>query len=366
MAKKTILSFFISLFLFSSSALAEQIKPETVKVGLATGLSGDFAPFGQNLVDTIETYKKFYLRHPIDFIYEDAKKDSKDGLTAYQKLIKLDKVQVLIGGTTSNGTIAAAPLVNSTQTVMITPLTGGSNIDALGPFIFRIGNSDILNGTQQADIFIEKGFKNVALLTEETEYTTDIAKHFREKFKKLDGNLIYDRTFIPNDFDFRTQVIMIRVKKPDAVLVLSQTGLAFGMFVKTFKEMLPEPTSEIHSNFVAADNPDALKAAGENLYGVYYMSPEYDEKNPKLKKFIEQYKEMHGHYPNVMCNAMGTVDALDMLQNYLDTHETYKATEFREYLLETKNYHGLMGTYSFDKHGNSDLGFRLKQIQKEK
>lgn len=362
MIKKTFI--FITLILFAFPAFAETKKTENVKVGLATGLSGDFAPFGQNLVNTIETYKKFYLRHKIDFVYEDAKKDSKDGLTAYQKLIKLDKVDVLIGGTTSNGTIAAAPLVNKTQTVMITPLTGGSNIDALGPFVFRIGNSDILNGTQQADIFIEKGLKNVALLTEETEYTTDIAKHFRERFKKLGGNLVYDRAFIPNDLDFRTQVIMIRVKKPDAVLVLSQTGLAFGMFVKTFKEMLPEPKSEIHTNFVAADNPDAAKAAGDNIYGVYYMSPEYDEGNPQLKKFIEQYKEMHGHYPNVMCNAMGTVDALDMLQNYLDTHKTFKPIEFKEYLLKLKNYHGLMGTYSFDKQGNSDLGFKLKQISR--
>jgi branched-chain amino acid transport system substrate-binding protein len=169
-------------FVFSILALAIAISPvfaetgQVIHVGVATVLTGDVAIIGSNVQKTVETYRRYHLRHPIEFIFEDARKNSSDGLAAYRKLIDSDRVQVLIGATTSNGTLAGAPVVNRSKTVLLTPLTGGSNIDKAGPYIFRIGNSDILNGFQQADLFLSRGLRNVALVTEQTEYTTDITK----------------------------------------------------------------------------------------------------------------------------------------------------------------------------------------------
>jgi hypothetical protein len=50
-----------------------------------------------------------------------------------------------------------------------------------------------------------------------------------------------------------------------------------------------------------------------------------------------------------------------MLQSYLDRqHGSYDQEGFRQYLLtEIKDYHGLMGTYSFEAEGNADIGFKL-------
>lgn len=341
-------------------ALSELSK---VKVGVPTVLSGDLAVLGDNIAKTVETYRRHYLRHPIEFIMEDARKNSLDGLKAYQRLINFEQVDMLIGGTTSNGTLAAKELINSSKTVLITPLTGGANIDSAGPYIFRIGNSDILNGFQQADLFTAQNITRVAILTEETEYTQDISKFFLRRFAELGGQIVFEENFVPETTDFRPLITKLRCKNPQALLVSTQTGLAFGIFLKQLKELGAMQNLAVHTNFVAALNPDAYSAAGEAIYGVHYLAPRYDQTNPKLRQFFELYEKDHGHKPNIAFHTAGTVDALDMLQAYLDQHESFEGQSFQGYLLShIKGYQGLMGQYSFDDQGNADIGFIPAQI----
>ena len=339
-------------------------EPAKYTVGVATVLSGDLAVLGDNIQKTISTYQKHNLRHKIDFKFQDAKKSSVDGLSAYRHLIEVDKVNFLIGGTTSNATLAASPLINSSKTVFITPVTGGSNIDQAGPYVFRIGNSDILNGVNQAELFIKRGIHRVALLTEETEYTQDIAKHFRLNFKELGGELVSDENFLPDSTDFRSQITGLMPKAPEGLFMSTQTGLAFGLFVKQLREVLPLGKVEIHTNFLAASNPDAIKVAGNALKGVHYLAPEYNSApDSAYHKFEQLYLAEHGHRPSIPFHTAGTVDALNMFQNYLDKANGFSAEGFQQYLLaQIKNYQGLMGTYSFDAEGNSNLGFSPKEL----
>ncbi len=363
--RRTGLTQILCLVLFLFIALAGQLPAEepTVKVGVATVLSGDFASLGQNIVRTIETYKKQRLRHPIEFVFEDARISSQDGLRAYQALINVEKVDLIIGANSSNATMASSALINSTKTVMLTPSTGGGHIDHAGEYIFRIGNSDVQNGIDQADLFIKKKYVKVALLTEQTEYTEDISQNFENHFKKLGGELVYHDAFAPGTTDFRSQASRILKAQPQALFVPTQTGLALALLLKQL-DQLGGFKGEIHTTFVAAPNADARKVAGDLMKGVFYMDPAYDENNPELQKFIAHYREDHKKDPDIAFHTAGTIDALDMLQLYLDQHKTYNREGFKDFLLkQIKDYKGMKGTYSFDAEGNANLGFRSAVIK---
>ena len=335
-----------------------------VTVGVPGVLTGDLAVIGDNIKKTIETYQRHYLRHPVDFIFEDAKKSGADGLSAYKKLIEVDKVDMLIGGTVSNGTMAGAPLINQSKTVMITPLTGGSNIDSAGEYIFRIGSSDILNARQQADLFLARGIKEVALFTEQTEYPQDIAKHFREHFLQQGGAIVFDEDFLPDLPSFRSTIVRLKSRKPQAIFMSTQTGLAFGIFIREYRQIASGSETEIHTNFVAACNPDAFQAAGRALDGVRYLAPYYDSSNSRLKSFFEYFELDHGSKPAIPMHSAGTFDSLELLQSYLDKVGSYSSAGFHDYLLsEVKEYKGLMGRYSFDSRGNADAGFSPSVIR---
>lgn len=337
---------------------------ESIRVGVPGVLSGDLAVMGDNIRKTIHTYEKRYLRHPIQFFFEDSKKSGTDGLRAYKKLIEIDKVHVLIGGTVSNGTMAGAPLINESKTVTITPLTGGSNIDNAGEYIFRIGNSDILNARQQADLLIARGLTEIALFTEQTEYTQDIAQHFREYFTEKGGHLVFDEDFLPDLSSFRSTITRLKSRRPQAIFMSTQTGLAFGVFIKEFRQIDPNSMVEVHTNFVAACNPDAFKAAGSALHGVKYLAPYYDRTDSQLQKFFEEFNTDHGAGPAIPMHTAGTVDSLNLLQLYLDKVSSFSREGFHDFLLtEVKKYQGLMGRYTFDEKGNADIGFVPHEIR---
>ena len=338
---------------------------EVVIVGVVSVLTGDLGVLGHNIVDTVETYKKHYLRHNVKFVYEDAKLSSRDGLNAYKKLISVDKVDLIIGGCTSNGTMAAKALINSSRTPTITVVTGGINIDKAGPYIFRIGNSDTLNGYQEADYFIKDGIKRAALVSEETQYTQDISNAFRERFEKKKGTLAYDQNFLPGENDFRSHITAILKSDPQGIFIPTQTGTALGIFVKQWNQMGGKDIP-IHTTFVAAPNPDAHKIAGDLIEGVYYMAPNYAKDSDEVALFFDLYKEDHKKFPPIGFHSAGTVDTLNLLQDYLDSSNKYSREDFKNFLLnEVKNYSGLMGAFSFDEMGNADLGFSLARIGSE-
>lgn len=352
----------ILLFLVPNFGGADDALNQRIHVGVPTLLSGDWADLGRNVVNTIKTYERHYLRHPLTFEFEDAKLSSIDGLKAYQKLINFSHVQVLIGATSSNGTMAGAPLINSSKTVMITPVTGGSNIDSAGDWVFRLGNSDLANGSQQAEILAQKGFSKIAILAEETEYTLDIAKSFSKTLQSRPGVLVWSGTFAPNTTDFRTQLSLLRAAKPQAIFIPTQTGTALALILNQLSQ-LGGFNGEIHTTFTAADNPDANSLAKGQFKGLHYLAPAYNKNSARLQEFLSHYVKDHGRDPLITFHTAATVDALDLLQQFLDQNKTYNGEAFRNFLLSVKDYQGLMGTFSIDSNGNADTGFTPAQIR---
>jgi len=279
--RKFILALFLVQFTTALVASADSHESKATVVGVPTLLSGDWAGLGENIVNTVKIYEKYYLRHPIKFIYEDAKISGPDGLKAYQKLISFDHVDVLVGATSSNGTMAAASVINSSKTVMITPVTGGTNVDNAGEWIFRIGNSDLVNGVQQAQGFLDSGIKKIAVFSEETEYTIDIEKALETAFRDGGGEIVYSTTFQPSTTDFRSQLLALLRTKPSAIFIPTQTGTALALILTQLSQ-LGGFKGEIHTTFTAADNPDANALAKGKFNGFQYLAPDYDKENPKF------------------------------------------------------------------------------------
>jgi branched-chain amino acid transport system substrate-binding protein len=348
-------------FLLTVPAISQA--QDRVKVGIATILSGDLAVVGDNIQKSVKIYDELYPNQKIEILFEDARLGSSDGLRAYQKLISSEKVNLTIAACTSNGTMAATSLFNASKTPVISVSTGGSNIDRAGEFVFRIGNSDSLNGIEQATYFVDHGITRVAVLTEQTEYTQDITRFFVPRFTELGGTLVFNEEFVPGTDDFRTMLVKLRQSKPQAIFIPTQTGTALGVILKQWHQLAPDSRVEIHTTFVAGPNRDAHQVAGELIVGVFYMEPTFSETNDRRKRFFAKYRELFGSEPAVPFHTAGLADTLDLLSKYLETHTKFEQESFRKFLLSIKDYDGMLGKLTFDKDGNTVIGFRIKRIE---
>lgn len=340
-----------------------------IKIGVASLLSGDYSVVGENIRETAHLVADQVNANggingrQIILIVEDSKVDSKSGLSAVSKLVNVDGVKYIIAGMTSNGTIASAPLANEKKVLLFTPVTGGKNVDDAGEYVFRMANSDSLAGRDIARGMAKLGFKNIAVVSDVTDYTVSIRDSFVAEVGNLGGKVVLNEEFQPGAKDLRSVVIKAKGASPGAILVLSQTGISGAVFIKQAREQgINVP---FFSDFTMVTNGDAKKIVG-NFDGVYFADPAYNADNSELKAFFDSYNKKYGHMPQIPFHSASTYDSLQILVKAIKAAGD-DSQKVHDYILgTTKNYKGFMGTYSLDDKGNSNLGFVIKRIDGDK
>jgi len=337
---------------------------EPIKIGIITHTTGNIAFLGENIVKsanlTLKEINKNKEYGDVEIIVEDIgdfSGNASRALSAFQKLSEIDGVKYIINGMSSDATMAIAPLIDKNKIVVVTPLTGGENVDNAAEYLFRNGPSDIIAGTKPAKDIYQFGHKKVAILIDNAEYTLDIAKHFREAYE---GEIVSDQIVVPDKNDYRTEVAKLKSSNPDAIFIATATGVSAQYLIKQIGELgIKTP---IFANFIAY-GPDLLKVAGNYAENVYIYDPEFNENSPEVKKFLADYVVEYGGDPVIKFHSTGVYDALRM---GLDAIKSvgYDGEKIHTYLLDAiKNWPGLNGSVTFDEKGNANTGFILKQIK---
>jgi len=339
---------------------------EPIKIGVSTMLSGSWASLGTNIVNAAKLAvadindSGGINGRPLQLVVEDAGLDSKTGLSAAQKLINTDGIRYIIGGTSVNGTMAAAPIANENHAIYMTPVTGGTNVDDAGEYVFRTANSDLLAGRDLAEAMLKLGYKKAAVVTEVTEYTLDIDKTFQSTFKAGGGSIAVAEQFQPGTTDFRTLVAKINVAKPQAVLVLSQTGVGGANLIKQARQA--GIAGPFFSDFTFVANADAKKIVG-SFDGIYFADPSYGGDTSSTATFFARYEKTYGSASVIPFHAASTYDSVMMLAYALRAVGDDSVKVHDWLLTSIKDWKGLMGVYSLDPKGNSDLGFLVKVMK---
>ncbi|MEK6960457.1 MAG: ABC transporter substrate-binding protein [Nanoarchaeota archaeon] len=334
---------------------------EKTKIGVVTPLSGDAAFLGQNVLRSAELTLKYYnLSDQIELVTEDVQcaGHGADAVKAASRLIDIERVQAVIGGACSDETLAMAPLFNSAKVPYITPLTGGQNIDEAGEYVFRNGPSDIRAGTRPAQEILSRfKIRNTALVTDQAAYTKDIAQHFKDEYR---GNIIFEADVPVGESDLRTTAAKIKASGAEGVLILTQDGVSAAYLIKQLREEGSD--AKIFSNFIAF-SPKLTAIAGDAAEGAYIYDPEFEESNPDVKKFLEEYKKKWGMDSPIPFHTTGTRDAIIMITQAADARGNHGERIHDWLLAYVREWSGFNGNATFDKQGNTQTGFVLKQVR---
>ena len=113
-----------------------------ITIGFVADLTGPIAQYGnwaKNGVDlaaskiNADSIAAPHLR----IVTEDARSDPKAAASAAEKLISVDKVQVIVIATASSAVMAVAPVCNRNHVVIFSPTASSGNITEAGDFVFR-------------------------------------------------------------------------------------------------------------------------------------------------------------------------------------------------------------------------------------
>jgi branched-chain amino acid transport system substrate-binding protein len=336
-----------------------------IKIGFIGALSGDLASLGDEARNsTLLAVKEINEAGGIDgrqveVIFEDGKCAGANAVSATKKLIEVDKVGIIFGGTCSSETLAAIPVTESSKIVLFTSWALNPKITSDNDFVFRNAPSDVGGAKAVADLAYKNGVRKISIITENTDYPVGFEAIFLKDFRSLGGEVVHTELFNSDSVDLRSLVSKTMVIQTDAVLINAQ-GPNVGIITKIIKEL--GNTRPIYGNIYFADT-NVIKNYASYLEGAYTSEPaNLDSNNPKVASYLSSYEKEFKSKPQYLFWAAASYDAVKMFADAVK-EVGYNPTKIKDYFYAIDKYDGVLGKYGFDENGDVvGIAFDNKQI----
>lgn len=335
-----------------------------VKIGLMGPLTGDAAVYGVNpkkgaelAIDEINANGGVNGKK-LELIAEDSKCDPKEAVNAINKLVNVNEVKFIIGGMCSSETLAAAPIAEQNQVIMVSPVSTNYKVSQAGDYIFRTVPSDALQGKKAAQVAASRGFRKAAVFYVNTnDYGPGLEMVFKEEFTELGGEVIISEGHAVGAPDFRTELAKIKSAKPDVLFLASQMP-AISLVIRQAKELGIE--CPIIGTETMQDEK-FVEATGNASEGILFTSfAEYD--GPEAVAFMAKYQQKYGEEKGIYSNY--AYDALQALAKAMASCENPLDSVCVKAELYQSDFTGATGGVRFDANGDPQgKGFAVFKIE---
>lgn len=319
--KKIFWIIFLSAVVFLSGC-KQNGKSDTIKVGAAIALTGFGSDFGQSELNAIELLKAKYGKNSkIEFYIEDSQSDVKSGLNAVNKLVNINKCNIVYCELSSI-VDAVSSITSKNKVTLIAPVY----LENLKETPFAIRNLPSADQENVALIrfVIDNNIvhDNIAVL-----YSNDVfGKTCFNSFKRLmpkESSLCF--TSVINETALRETALKAIASNPD-VIYLGSMSETLGLLVKFLRQ------NGYNKEIITTDafSYDYISSvAGEYAKGVRYVD---FMDNERYGFFRNEYKRKFG----VKCvpSAMLCYDGISAVISSLIDGKS----------LEGSTYEGLTGT----------------------
>lgn len=274
-----------------------------LRVGLMLPATGTFADLGSA---TVNGFKQFVSENggklagrEVEYFTVDDESDPSRGVENANKLVKRDKVDVLVGTVHSGVALAMAKVARESKTLLIVPNAGADEITGplCAPNIFRTSFSNWQPAYAMGKVLADRKVQRVVTLTWNYLAGQQYVEGFKESFEKSGGKIVKQMTLNFPDVEFQAQLTEIAAMKPDAVYVFF-AGAGATKFVKDYVAAGLNKTIPLYAaGFLTEGNLASMGDAGQGLYTTLHYGDGI--KNPINEAFRLNYVKMYKRQPDV-------------------------------------------------------------------
>jgi branched-chain amino acid transport system substrate-binding protein len=365
--------------LLAAPAFAQQ----PLKIGFGMSMTGPLAGNGKAALIAMEIWKDDVnarggiLGRKVEFVYYDDQTNPSTVPGIYNKLLDVDKVDLVVSGYGTNVIAPAMPIMMQRQMTFmgLFGLNVNSKFDYDQYFqIMPAGPEPAIGWTQgyfDTAMALNPKPSTVALVGADAEYPALCLAGAREQVKRTGLKVVYDKTYPPNTVDYSPIVRAIQAGNPDLIYVCSYPPDSAGI-IRAANEIGLK--ARMFGGGMVGTQFAALKTQlGPLLNGlVSYESyaPDVADKFPSIAPFLEKYQaralkegvDPLGYYlppyayamMEVLEQAIKAVGSLDQtkIAQYIHNNEftTYvgkvrfaKNGEWSVPRMMTVQYHGITG-----------------------
>ena len=355
----------------SSSALAQ----EPIRIGAFLSSTGPAAFLGDPELKTLELYVDKLnadggvIGRKLQLVAYDSTGDAEKARTFVKRLIEQDKVDIIVGGSTTGGTMAAVPLVEAAGMPFISLAGAVVIVEPVKKWVFKTPHTDRMACEKIfADMQTRKMTKAAIIAG-----TGGFDKSMRAECLKVVGGygieVVADETYGASDTDMTTQLTKIKGSNAQAVL---NAGFGQGPAIVTrnYRQVgLTLPLYQSHG----VPSREYIKLSGAAAEGVRLpaaallvanLLPDNDPQKPIVVGYTKAYADKYKS--DVSTFGGHAYDGLMLAVNAIKAAGSTDKAKVRDALEATKGYIGTGGivNMSAKDHMGLDLSaFRMLEVR---
>jgi branched-chain amino acid transport system substrate-binding protein len=344
---------------------------DVIRIGVFEPLTGANAAGGamevegirlaNELFPTVEVAGKTYK---VELAIADNKSDKVEAANAVQRLIDLNKVQVILGSWGSSFAIAGGEVARDAR-IPVIGLSCTNQLVTLGnDYYFRVCFIDPFQGTVMANYaFNDLKAKTVAIVQEiSNDYSVGLARAFSDHFKTLTGNpnaILTTVNYNTGDQDFSAQLTTIRSLNPDVIF-------APGNYTESALVIQQARGLGMTTPFIGGDTwetPEFIDVGRESVEGAVFSTFFASEvaASPVAESFLREYRARHNREPAAV-TALG-YDGYLVALDAIKRAGSIEPQAIRDAIAETRGFVGAAGTVTLDENGDATKSAFLKSVK---
>lgn len=298
-----------AVWLATPAALHAAAKPAELKIAVVHFMSGAGAPHDASAINAAKLLTEQFNADggiggvKLNTIYVDEAGSTADKVTEFRRLVQDEKVDIVMGYTSSAHCLGVAPVAEELKTLTIFPICANYRLfeDASYNYVFRTSAHAVSENVSAAlyVLKVKPDLKTIAGLNYDYAYGRDSWEMFRDAILKLKPDVKVTGElwvkFLATDYS--AEISKLLAAKPDVIhtvnwgaglTALNKHGRTRGLFGQS---LLVATTGLLEQ---ASMFPEGVAFSGRG-YHLQYPDPKSNAAN---RAFIESYKAMFGSAPD--------------------------------------------------------------------
>lgn len=361
---------FLILGLFASviTGCSRESSQDTLRIGAILPLTGPVAFVGEPERAAMEVaaediQKQYGNKVKVKLIVEDSGGDAKTAVTAANKLIDRDGVNVLFVSL-SKINHAVAPAIKARDVIHFATTTSDIGVTNITPRTFRI-YENFGSEMELLARYARKSDLKELISVRPHDYAIDMAfQVLKEQAHGLGVNVIEGAVFEPGSKDYRTELQKIpRQLRKDQALVFLGYGPEFPNALRILKELNRGEGAKL-GMYTFLTN--AAKAQGvELLQGIQFSGFSTTPSSPSVQALSQRIQNrMPSFSQTPFINYVYTYDAMMILAKAAaQATGTYDANSLARSLTTIGPYQGVGGEFQLDRKRDASVPLAILEYQ---
>lgn len=290
------------LLLMGSAAIAAT----TIKIGGLFAVTGPASFLGEPEKKTLEMLVKDVNAKggingiKLESVIYDTTGDATKAVQLATKLIKDDKVSVIIGPSTTGESMAVIPVAEKEKIPLISCAAGIKITEPVKQWVFKTPANDHVAAEKIMVYMSKQKQKTIALLTVTDGYGASGREQIKTLAKQKGFSIVADEVYGPKDTDMTSQLTKIRGIKPDAIIcwgtnpgpaVITKNVKQLGIKIPLY--MSHGVASKKYIELAGAEAAEGVMLPAGKL-AIFDVLPKSDPQVRLLADYNQSYKKAYG------------------------------------------------------------------------